>query len=95
MFQTKDPNKTPVKKKKKKASEMEISILLNKEFKEAVMRILTILKRRMEEFSENVNKDFKNIRKNQSEIQNTITRIKYRKHRVSNQMKTEIHPIIL
>ena len=59
------------------------------------MRILTTLKRRMEEFSENVNRDLKNIRKNQSEIQNTITGIKYRKHRVSNQMKTEIHPIIL
>lgn len=59
MFQTKDPNKTPG----KKISEMEISNLLNKEFKEAVMRILTILKRRMEEFSDNVNKDLKRIRK--------------------------------
>lgn len=37
--------------------------MLNKEFKEAVMRILTILKRRMEEFSENVNKDFKKYKK--------------------------------
>lgn len=39
---------------------MEISNLLNKEFKETVMRIL---KRRMEEFSDNVNKDLKRIRK--------------------------------
>lgn len=39
---------------------MEISNLLNKEFKETVMRIL---KRRMEEFSDNVNKDLKCIRK--------------------------------
>lgn len=59
MFQTKDPNKTPG----KKISEMKISNLLNKEFKEAVIRILTILKRRMEEFSDNVNKDLKRIRK--------------------------------
>lgn len=59
------------------------------------MKIFTILKRGMEEFSENVSKDLKNTRKNPSEIQNTITGIKYRKHRVSNQMKTEIHPIIV
>ena len=59
------------------------------------MKIFTILKRGMEEFSENVSKDLKNTRKTPSEIQNTITGIKYRKHRVSNQMKTEIHPIIV
>ena len=36
------------------------------------MRILTTFKRRMEEFSKNVNRDLKNIRKNQSEIQNKV-----------------------
>ena len=38
-----------------------------------VRRMLTILRRRMEKYSEIFNKDLENIRQNQSELKNTIT----------------------
>ena len=44
---------------------MKISNLPDKEFKEMVIRILSKLGRRMQELSENFNKDLENIRNNQ------------------------------
>ena len=67
MFQKKQQNKPP----EKTPNETEISNLSDKEFKETVIRMLTKLGRRMEEFSENFNKDLENIRKNQSKVKNT------------------------
>ena len=54
------PQKTP--------NESEISNVPDKEFKEMVIRMLTNLsERRMEELSENFNKDLENVRKKKSE----------------------------
>ena len=68
MFQVKEQDKTA----EKNLNEMEISNLPDKEFKEMVIKMLTKLGRRMEEHSENFNKELENIRKNQSELKNTI-----------------------
>ena len=56
----------------KNLNEVEISNLPDEEFK--VMVINTW--KRIEEQSENFNKELENIRKNQSELKNTITEIK-------------------
>ena len=61
MFQVKEQDKTA----EKNLNEMEISNLPDKEFKEMVIKMLTKLGRRMEEHSENFNKELENIRKNQ------------------------------
>ena len=54
---------------------MEISNLPNKDFKEMIIKLLSELRRRMDEHSANFNKELKNI-KNQTETKNTITEIK-------------------
>ena len=41
--------------------------------KERVIRMFNKLRRRVEELSENVNKDLENVRENQSELKNTVT----------------------
>lgn len=58
---------------------MEISNLLDKEFKVTVINMLTKLKRRMHKHNENFNEETKNIRKYQTEVtklKNTITELK-------------------
>ena len=52
---------------------MKISNLPDKAFKETITRMLTESGRRMEELRKNFNKDLENIRKNKSELKNTIT----------------------
>ena len=59
----------------KNLNETEISNLPDKEFKVMVIKMLTKLRRRMNEHSENVNKETENIRKYQTEVtelKNTI-----------------------
>ena len=72
----KEQNKTL----EKKLKEMEMSNLPDAEFKILVIRMLNELRGRIDNFSENFNKEMRkikmgieNIRKNQSEIKNIIT----------------------
>ena len=60
-FQAREQDKT----QEKALNETEISNLPNKEFKQKVIRMLTDLGRRLDEYSENVNKELENIKKNQ------------------------------
>ena len=57
----------------KELNEMEISNLPDKEFKVKVIKMLTKLRRIMDEHSENFKKGTDNIKKNQSEMKNIIT----------------------
>jgi len=55
-----------------------ISNLPDKEFKVMVIKMLTKIRRRMDEHSENVNKEIENIRKYQTEVtelKNTVADI--------------------
>ena len=63
MFQTKKQDKTS----EKELNEMEISHLPNKQFKVMILKMLTELRRRMDEHNKNFNKKLKNIKKNQTE----------------------------
>ena len=47
---------------------MDISNLPDKEFKVIIIKMLTKLRIRIEEHTENFNKELENIRKNQSEL---------------------------
>ena len=73
MFPMKAQNKT----QKKNPNEMKISNLSDKAFKEIITRMLAEFGRRMEELRKNFNKDLENIRKNKSELKNTITNKKH------------------
>ena len=55
---------------------MEISNLPNKEFQAMVLIMLTELGKRIEEHSENFNKDLKNIKKEPIKDKNIMTEIK-------------------
>ena len=58
---------------------MKISNLPDKEFKVTVIKMFTKLRRRMNEYSVNFNKEMENIRKYQidiTELKNTITELK-------------------
>ena len=78
MFQT-EQDKTSG----KNLSEWEISNLPDKEFKVIGIKMLTELRRRMDEHSENFNKEIENIRKYQTEV---ITKLKNALERFSNRM---------
>ena len=52
---------------------MDIVNLLDKEFKRMMTKMVTKLRRWIEEHSENFNTQLKNTRKNQLELKNTIT----------------------
>ena len=56
-----EQNKTP----EKELNKMKINNLLDKEFKEMVIKMLTELGRRMDDHSENFNKEIENTRKYQ------------------------------
>lgn len=72
VFQTKKQNKAP----EESPNETEKSNLHGKKFKETFLKVFIELRKRMQELSENFNKDLKDIRKNQSELKSTITEIK-------------------
>ena len=55
---------------------MEINNLPDKGFKVMVIKVLTKLGIRMEEHGKNFNKELENIRKNYSELKNTINEMK-------------------
>lgn len=65
MFQTKEQD---ISEKKKRCNRMEISNLLNKEFKIMIIKRFTELRKRMDEHSENFNREIKNIRKYHTEF---------------------------
>ena len=74
MFLLKKKDKTP----EEELSEVEISNLPNKEFNIMIIKMLKELRRRMDEQSEKIevfNKVLENIKKNQTEMKNTITEI--------------------
>ena len=64
---------------------MKISNLPDKAFKETITRMLTESGRRMEELRKNFNKDLENIRKNKSELKNTITEKTHQKESTADQ----------
>lgn len=53
MFQTKEGGKSP----ERDLNEIQISILLDKEFKVVVIKILTNLRRRMDDHRDNLNEE--------------------------------------
>lgn len=55
---------------------MKVSHLLNKDFKEMVIRMLTKLESGLEELRKKFNKDLLSVIKNQTNLKNTITEIK-------------------
>ena len=55
---------------------MKIRNIPDKEFKVIIIKVLKYLMRRMDEYSENFNKESDNRKKNQTELNNTITKIK-------------------
>ena len=59
MFQVREQDKTS----EKELNETEMNNLPNREFKQRVIRMLTDLGRRMDEFTENFNKELENIKK--------------------------------
>ena len=79
MSPMKEQDKTPIKEPK----EVETSSLPNGEFKTLIIRMLNELKERVDEFSENFNKEIGNrkleieiIKMNQSVMKNTVTEMK-------------------
>ena len=60
----------------KELNKIEISNLPNKEFKIMIIKMFTKLGRKMDEHSENFNKELENIKEDQSEQKNTITELK-------------------
>ena len=67
MSQSKEQEKAP----EKTDNESEMINLPDKEFKALI--ILTELGKRIDECGENFNKEVENIKKNQSELKNTVT----------------------
>ena len=75
MFQIKEQDKILG----KKLNKMQLSNLPDKKFKVLFIKMLTELGRRIDEHSENFNKDIENIRKYKTEVtelKNTITELK-------------------
>ena len=72
MFQKKEQDKTS----EKELNKTKISNLPDKEFKVMVIKILTELRKGMEEHSENFHQELENIKKNQSQLKNITTEIK-------------------
>ena len=75
MFQMKEEDKT----QEEELSEVEIGNLPKKEFKVVIVKMIKELKRRMDAQSEKLevfNKELENIKKNQTEMKNTIIEMK-------------------
>ena len=78
IFQTKEQDKTS----EKDLNEKDISYFSDREFKVTVIKMLTELRRRMDEQSENFDREIENIKKYQIEVtvlRNTITELKKKK----------------
>lgn len=58
--------------------EKDISNMPNGEFKATIMRLLTGLKKRMEDIREALTAEIKDLKKNHSEMKNAITEIGHR-----------------
>lgn len=72
LFQLKEQEKSPEKQlMKQKQTVYQI------EFKATVIRMLTDIRKRIDERNENFNKELKNIKKNQLELKNTVIEMKY------------------
>ena len=71
-FQAREQYKTT----EKGLNETETSSLLNKEFKQNIMRMLTDMGRRMDEHSEHISKELEEMKKIQSEMKNTILKMR-------------------
>ena len=84
MFQMKEQDKTP-----EEVNEVEIGNLHKKEFRVVIIKMIKELRRRMDPQSQKLvfNKEFKNIKKNQTEIKNTITEIKKYTRRTQEESK--------
>ena len=73
MFQMKEQGKTS----ENELNKVKINNLPDKEFKVMIIKMLNELgRRRMDEHSEDFNKEVENIKKNQAELKNTITEMK-------------------
>ena len=70
MLQRKDKNL------RKEPNEMDICNLSDEKFKVMVLKMLTKLRRRMDEPTDNFKKEIENIKKNKSELKNTINKMK-------------------
>ena len=70
----------------KELNEIEISNLPDKEFKVMVIKMLTELRRRMDEYIENFNKEISNIKNNQSELKNIITEMRNTPKRLNSRL---------
>ena len=75
MLQMKEQDKTP----EEELNEVEISNLLDKEFKVMILKMLKELRRRMDEHNE-VNKESEDIKKNQTELNNTMQKNEIKIH---------------
>ena len=71
-FQAREEDKTP----EKGLTETEPSNLLDKEFKQKVIRMLTNIGRRLDEHSELIHEELEKIKKNQSEMKNATLEVK-------------------
>lgn len=60
----------------KELSKTEISSLLDTKFKTVVLKMLIKLRRKIDELSENLNKEIENIKNNQLKLKNTILKMK-------------------
>ena len=75
MFQAKEQDKTPG----KELNEVAISNLPKKEFRVMIIKMIKVLRRRMDAWSEKLevfNKEVENIKNNQIEMKNIITKMK-------------------
>ena len=73
MFQMKEQGKTP---EKKELNKTEISNITDKEFNKIFIKMVKGLERRVYELIENFNQERENVKKNQSESENIITKMK-------------------
>ena len=72
MFQMKEQDKTP----EEELNEMEMRNLPDKEFKVKIIKMLSELRRRMDEYSDKFKKESENLKKNLTELRSTITEMK-------------------
>lgn len=68
----KEQDKTP----EEELNEMEMRNLPDKEFKVKIIKMLSELRRRMDEYSDKFKKESENLKKNLTELRSTITEMK-------------------
>ena len=72
---------------KKELSKTEISSLLDTKFKTAVLKMLIKLGRKIDELSENLNKEIENMKNNQLKLKNTILKMKYIVEKINSRLE--------